>query len=57
MDKGAEMKCLIRWYCGKCNTEYTAETEVSGSKKCECPKCKEETNYDEIFELETLQIG
>jgi len=51
------MKCLIRWYCGRCKKEYTIWTDNLATRKCECPKCKKNTEYDNIFELETLQVG
>jgi len=52
-----KLECLIRWYCGQCGTEFTANAPEHGHMKAECPKCKDKTDYDEIFELETLQVG
>lgn len=51
------MECLIRWYCGRCKTEFTDHAPEHGRMKAECPNCKEETDYDQIHELETLQVG
>jgi len=51
------MQCLIKWYCGKCEKEFTAYTDKNGILKPFCPICKTETDFEQIYELETLQVG
>ena len=51
------MECLLRCYCGICKTEYAGDTTKNGWLLPFCPKCKDKTNFEEIFELETIQIG
>jgi len=51
------MECLIRWYCSRCKSEFTDYAPEHGCLKAECPNCKDKTDYDAIFELETLLVG
>lgn len=51
------MQCLLRCYCGKCEKEFTAWTDITGTLKPSCPYCKKRTDLEKIFELETLQVG
>lgn len=51
------MECVIRWYCGKCHKEFSARAPGHGGLKAECPRCKDKTDYNEIFELDTLMVG
>jgi hypothetical protein len=46
---------LIRWYCGRCKLEFTEYAKGKhGELKPDCPQCKEHTEFEELFELETI---
>lgn len=51
------MRCLIKCYCGKCKEEYTDYTDKTGRLLPACPNCEQETDFEQIYELETLQVG
>lgn len=51
------MQCLLKCYCGQYDKEFVEYTDKTGHLLPQCPNCKDETDFDLIKEIETLQIG
>lgn len=51
------MECLIKWFCERCEKMFTDYAPGHGALKAECPNCKGKTDYEQVYELETLQVG